>query len=120
MAICSIVWRSSSALCIRRGCYLQRTTAVAKSSVLNVATWIRAKDASFFCRVFTPFSQVRFYNAIEASVDFDQMDGLLLSGGADIAPEFLRQEVPDPSLLEKEPDPARDAWEFEAVAKTIG
>ncbi|MFL6582893.1 MAG: gamma-glutamyl-gamma-aminobutyrate hydrolase family protein [Chthoniobacterales bacterium] len=88
--------------------------------MLNVATWIRAKDALFFGRVFTPFSQVRFYNAIEASVDFDQMDGLLLSGGADIAPEFLRQEVLDPSLLEKEPDPARDAWEFEAVEKTIG
>jgi len=34
------------------------------------------------------------------------MDGLLLTGGADIAPEFLKQEVPDPSVLDKELDPA--------------
>ena len=43
------------------------------------------------------------------------MDGLLLSGGSDISPEFLRQEIPDPSVLDKQIDPARDRWEFQAV-----
>lgn len=40
--------------------------------------------------------------------------GLLLSGGPDIASEFLRQPVPDPSVIE-EPDPDRDRWEFAAL-----
>ena len=49
----------------------------------------------------------------------EEMDGLLLSGGADIAPEFLRQPVPDPSVLEKDPDPVRDRWEFEATNQAL-
>ena len=85
----------------------------------NVATWIRPKDEPFFRRVFAPFSEVKFHNALEQTVEIDNADGLLLSGGADIAPEFLRQEVPDPSVLEKEPDPQRDAWEFAAVERAI-
>ncbi len=36
----------------------------------------------------------------------EEMDGLLLSGGSDIAPEFLRQPVPDPSILDKESIPS--------------
>ena len=47
------------------------------------------------------------------------MDGLLLTGGADISQEFLRQPVPDPSVLEKDSDPARDEWEFAAVSKAL-
>ena len=87
--------------------------------MLHVATWIREKDARFFARVFALFPQVQLHNALEMPVEFAEMDGLLLSGGADIAPEFLRQEVPDPSVLEKEPDASRDAWEFEAVERMI-
>ena len=52
-------------------------------------------------------------------VAMEEMDGLLLSGGADIAPEYLRQPVPDPSLLEKDPDPTRDHWEFEAINQAL-
>jgi putative glutamine amidotransferase len=87
--------------------------------VPNVATWIRPKDDPFFRRVFAPFPGVKFHNALTEAVALDDMDGLLLSGGADIAPEFLRQEVPDPSVLEKEPDSKRDAWEFAAVEHAI-
>lgn len=87
--------------------------------MLNVATWIRAKDEAFFQRAFAPFPEVIFRNALTAPVNFDRIDGLLLSGGADIAPEFLRQEVPDPSVLQKEPDAKRDAWEFEAVQHAV-
>ncbi len=47
------------------------------------------------------------------------MDGLLLSGGSDISPEFLRQEVHDPSVLDEDADPERDRWEFGAVQEAL-
>ena len=47
------------------------------------------------------------------------VDGLLLTGGSDIAPEFLRQDIPDPSVLEKDVDPIRDRWEFAAVDQAL-
>jgi len=49
----------------------------------------------------------------------EKMDGLLLTGGSDIAPEFLRQNVPDPSVLDKDVDPKRDRWEFSALETAI-
>lgn len=49
----------------------------------------------------------------------DDMHGLLLTGGADIAPNYLKQEVPDPSLIKKDPNPRRDKWEFEAVQQAL-
>ncbi len=49
-----------------------------------------------------------------------EMDGLLLTGGPDIALEFLRQEVPDPSILDTDVDPARDRWEFQATEFALG
>lgn len=49
----------------------------------------------------------------------EEMDGLLLSGGADIAPEFLLQPVPDPTVLEKDPEPVRDRWEFGATKEAL-
>src|SRR5438105_11283304 len=47
------------------------------------------------------------------------MHGLLLTGGSDIAPEFLRQEIVDPSVLDKEVDPKRDTWEFAATNNAL-
>jgi putative glutamine amidotransferase len=47
------------------------------------------------------------------------MDGLLLTGGSDISPEFLRQKDVDPSLLDKHIDQERDRWEFEAVREAL-
>lgn len=81
----------------------------------KVASWIRPKDELFFRRAFAPFPDVQFVNALNTPVDCVEVDGLLLTGGADIAPEFLRQEIADRSVLEKEPDPKRDTWEFQAV-----
>src|SRR5205814_1454905 len=34
-------------------------------------------------------------------------------------PEFLKQEVPDLSVIEKDADPKRDAWEFDAVRNVL-
>ena len=83
----------------------------------NVATWIRECDAPPFDRVFRSHPGIRFWNArIEAAPE--RVHGLLLTGGADISREFLRQPVPDPRLIE-DPDAARDAWEFAAVPRAI-
>lgn len=85
----------------------------------NLATWIRPKDTKSFRAIFAKHPEVKVWNARTRNVPLQQMDGLLLTGGSDIAPEFLRQEVPDPSLLDKEIDPERDRWEFAAVQQAL-
>jgi putative glutamine amidotransferase len=47
------------------------------------------------------------------------MQGLLLSGGPDVAEEFLRQPVPDPSILDTDVEPERDRWEFAATKDAL-
>jgi putative glutamine amidotransferase len=92
--------------------------AIGKSQIPpmpNLATWIRAKDAKWFRAIFAKHPDIQVWNARTQSVPLDKMDGLLLSGGSDIAPEFLRQDIPDPSVLDKHIDAARDRWEFQAV-----
>ncbi|MBA2431278.1 MAG: type 1 glutamine amidotransferase [Chthoniobacterales bacterium] len=85
----------------------------------KLASWIRRKDVRNFRRVFAPHPQVEFCNAAEGEVDMSEADALLLTGGPDVAEEFLRQPVPDPSVLEDDVDPKRDAWEFEAVEQAM-
>jgi len=83
-----------------------------------IATWIRECDAEAFDRVFRFHPGVRFWNARTDAAP-ERIDGLLLTGGSDISQEFLRQPAPDPRLIE-DPDPARDAWEFDILPRTIG
>lgn len=85
----------------------------------NVVTWLREKDEKWFRPFFASHPDVRLWNARTNEVPLEKMDGLLLTGGSDIAPEFLRQDVPDPSVLEKDVDPARDQWEFEVIPRII-
>ena len=85
----------------------------------NLATWIRAKDAKWFRPIFAKHPEIKIWNARTRNVPLDQMDGLLLSGGSDISPEFLRQEVQNPSVLDKGIDPERDRWEFDAVKEAL-
>ena len=85
----------------------------------NLATWIRAKDAKWFRPIFRKHPEIKVWNARNRNVCLDEMDGLLLTGGSDISPEFLRQKVLDPSLLDKETDPERDRWEFAAVQEAL-
>lgn len=85
----------------------------------NVATWIRPKDVKWFRAAFAKHPDVRLWNARTQEVPFEKMQGLLLSGGPDVAQEFLRQPVPDPSILDKDVDPKRDSWEFEATTKAL-
>jgi len=81
----------------------------------KLAIWLREKDEKWFQPFFTKHSEIEICNARKGQVATAEADGLLLTGGSDIAPEFLKQPVPDPSVLEKDVDVARDRWEFAAV-----
>jgi putative glutamine amidotransferase len=85
----------------------------------KLATWLRAKDEKWFNPFFATHPEIEITNARNGAIALDDADGLLLTGGADIAEEFLRQPVPDPSVLEKDADPLRDKWEFAAVSKAL-
>lgn len=91
-----------------------------------LATWIREKDEPFFARWFLERPDVEVRNAGRMSVlpDGDRVlpagvAGLLLSGGPDIGEKFLRQPVPDPSVIEEDAQPERDAWEFAAAREAV-
>jgi len=96
--------------------------AIGKSQIRpmpNLATWIRPKDAKYFRTIFAKHPEIKVWNARNSHVRLDQMDGLLLTGRSDISQEFLRQEIPDPSVLDKQIDPERDRWEFQAVQDAV-
>ena len=85
----------------------------------NLATWIRPKDTKSFRTIFAKHPEIKVWNARNQDVPLEEMDGLLLTGGSDISPDFLRQEIPDASVLDKEIDPKRDRWEFTAVQQAL-
>ena len=88
--------------------------------VPKLATWLREKDEKWFQPFFAKHPEIEISNALKGGVAIADVDGLLLTGGLDIAPEFLKQPIPDPSVLEKDVDVARDRWEFAAVDKALG
>jgi putative glutamine amidotransferase len=85
----------------------------------NLATWLRPKDEKWFHPIFARYPHVKIWDARTTDIALAEMDGLLLTGGPDIAAEFLRQEVPDPSVIDKDVDPRRDRWEFEAIENAV-
>jgi putative glutamine amidotransferase len=85
----------------------------------NLATWIRPKDVKWFRAIFAKHPEIKVWNARNRDVRLDEMDGLLLTGGSDISPEFLNQKVPNLSLLDKHIDRERDRWEFQAVREAL-
>jgi len=87
--------------------------------VPKLATWLREKDEKWFAPFLAKHPEIEICNALTVEVSIANVDGLLLTGGSDIAPEFLRQPIPDPSVLEKDVDPARDRWEFAAVDQAL-
>jgi putative glutamine amidotransferase len=85
----------------------------------NLATWIRSKDTKWFRPLFARHPEIKVLNAQNRPVRLEEMDGLLLTGGSDISPDFLRQEIPDPGVINKDVDPERDRWEFQAVQEAL-
>jgi putative glutamine amidotransferase len=85
----------------------------------NLATWMREKDEKWFQPFFAKHPEIKVHDARKGAVELGEMGGLLLTGGSDIAPEFLRQEIADQTMLDEDVDPARDHWEFDAIEKTI-
>ena len=78
--------------------------------VPKLATWIREKDEKWFQPFFDKHPEIEICNARNGEVAAADIDGLLLTGGADIAPEFLKQPVFDPSVLDPDVEVARDRW----------
>ena len=85
----------------------------------KLAIWLREKDEKWFQPFFVKHPEIEICDARKGQAVVADVDGLLLTGGSDIAPEFLRQEIPDPSVLEKDVDPIRDRWEFAAVDQAL-
>ena len=86
----------------------------------NLATWMRPKDEKWFRPFFAKHPDIHVFDARKGDAPMDQMGGLLLTGGSDITPEFLRQENVDPTLIDKDDlDPERDRWEFDAISKAL-
>jgi putative glutamine amidotransferase len=80
----------------------------------NLASWILQRDEQWFDPILATRPELNVWNAARQIVALEEMDALLLTGGADISQEYLCQPVPDPSILE-EPDLPRDEWEFAAL-----
>ncbi|MFL6515294.1 MAG: gamma-glutamyl-gamma-aminobutyrate hydrolase family protein [Chthoniobacterales bacterium] len=85
----------------------------------KLATWIREKDQKWFQPFLDWEPEIQVLNALTQPVDVQHADGLLLTGGADIAPELLRQEVPAGTELDTDIDLERDRWEFAAVSEAM-
>ena len=85
----------------------------------KLATWLREKDEKWFQPFFAKHPDIEICNALKDEVAIGDVHGLLLTGGADIAPELLKQAVTDPSVLDPDVDVARDRWEFAAVNKAF-
>src|SRR5437588_11376480 len=85
----------------------------------NLATWMRRSDEKYFAPFLSRYAEVKAWNAAQGNVLFERLHGLLLTGGPDVAPEFLNQPVPDPSVIEKDVNPDRDRWELDAIKHAI-
>jgi len=85
----------------------------------NIGTWMRRSDEKYFAPFFAKCPDLKVWNAARRQVPLEKMTGLLLTGGPDVAPEFLNQPVPDLSVIEKDVNPDRDRWELDAIKKAI-
>jgi putative glutamine amidotransferase len=87
----------------------------------RVVSWIREKDEAMFASFFTGHDAVALENARLGPVDLETMDGLLLTGGADISAAYLTQPVTqlELGLIQEDAEADRDGFEFAAVQTAI-
>ncbi|HEY5893105.1 MAG TPA: gamma-glutamyl-gamma-aminobutyrate hydrolase family protein [Chthoniobacterales bacterium] len=81
-----------------------------------IVSWITEEDEQAFRDRFALYPDIVVRNARTETVDLVDIDALLLTGGCDVGQPFLRQPVPDVSLVRND-EPGRDEWEFAAVAE---
>src|SRR2546429_5508628 len=81
----------------------------------NLATWIRPKVKKWFRPFFAKHPDIHVFDARKGDVALDQIDGLLLTGGSHISPQFFCPETPRPSVLDKPIDPQRGRWVIQAL-----
>ena len=80
----------------------------------TIATWMRQCDEHWFTQIFERYPHLMVHNARTRTVDLEQMDALMLTGGGDISASYLRQSIAEPSLI-VDTDLERDEWEFRAT-----
>ena len=99
---CAVVWNAS----------------ILDSRMKHIATWVEKDRDKHFDEIFEG-SEFRLWNARVSEVPWGEVRGLLLTGGADISAGYLKQAVPEPALI-REPEAARDKWEFRALRRSLG
>jgi len=74
-----------------------------------------------FGSFFTGHPGVELKNARRSQLDLETMNGLLLTGGADICAAYLRQPVSqlELGLIEEDAEADRDAFEFAAIQTAL-
>lgn len=87
----------------------------------HVLSWIREKDEEFFASFFQGHPGVALENARRQQGHLEEIDGLLLTGGADICAAYLRQPVApeELKLIEEDAEADRDGFEFAAVQTAL-
>ncbi len=87
----------------------------------HVLSWIREKDEAGFSSFFASHPDVALENARRQEGRIEEMDGLLLTGGADICAAYLRQPVSqlELGLIEEDAEADRDGFEFAAVQTAL-
>lgn len=83
-----------------------------------IASWIRDCDEEHFRTVFLNYPQVRLINFRTQSFHWENISGLLLTGGSDLSEAILNQPVPDPTLIQF-PEPERDRLEVALLKNAL-
>src|SRR5437764_2722087 len=107
--------RARNSSCVISPAIYNARHAPQNSPMPTLVSWIRLKDERYFAHFCERVPNLSVSNAARGDTDFANADALLLTGGADVAPQFLRQPVDDTSEMQLENDPLRDQWEFDAV-----
>ncbi len=83
----------------------------------HLATWIEKDRGQHFEELFQQ-PEYRLWNARVESVPWNDIQGLLLTGGCDISIDYLKQDVPNLAHIVN-PDGPRDHWEFLALKQAF-
>ena len=79
----------------------------------KLATWLRVKDEKWFQPFFAKHPEIEICNARNGEVAMAGVNGLLLTGGSDIAPEFeISDLTKPPAAYQDRQSPVGNATSF--------